>query len=188
MSAQHLSRWKKWLLSSKVFCTLSHSFSLSFASSHNKSMVLCNFLIDAHWQCVSLTRTMWLPFLSQCFWDTACLSPLIICTYAILNYRALKLGAMLHQQSMAGDKCFFLLILDWQMWNAFYATSQKVSGQWAPDNHSSGQLNSAFLYELSFLPPFHSSPVFHSYSLVSVFKYTCTWAFTSGFTFRENVG
>lgn len=65
-------------------------------------------------------RTMWLSLLSQYFQDTPCWNPLGICTQRILNWGALKLGATLYQQSMAGDKYFFLLILDWQTWNAFY--------------------------------------------------------------------
>ena len=86
-------------------------------------------------------RTMWLSLLSQYFQDTPCWNPLGICTQRILNWGALKLGATLYQQSMAGDKRFFLLILDWQMSDAFYPIPRKVPQQWAPDSHSSGQLS-----------------------------------------------
>lgn len=51
----------------------------------------------------------------------------------IHNSKLLGTSYLGHQQNMAGHKCFFLLILSWQKWNAFYTTPQKVPGQWAPD-------------------------------------------------------
>lgn len=139
------------------------SLSFTFASGHNKSMVLYTYLLDAQTRCLSLKRTMGLSLPSgtppvEAHLASACAQFL---TTGHLNL------ATLCQWSMAGHKFIFLLILDWlcEIHSLLFLRWSQGNGYQLP----TAVVNST-MHSYSSFPAFpHSSfPVIHFYSLVSV--------------------